>query len=132
MMQVFQEGARKQAHSANHHVRPGVDDSVGERPHEEVSAENDVQDAGHEQFDQLGSEYGPSSEFFSEASLRDVLVAEPHLGVLASALVRLVKALHKDLSGVAANVGDAHHCQDGPVSTVQNPVGQGDDEHALD
>ena len=61
-----------------------------------------------------------------------VAVADFDKVVCAGSLrIRFVQTLDEDLAGVAADVGDAHRGQDGPVTTVVNSVRQRNDEHPL-
>ncbi len=42
-----------------------------------------------------------------------------------------VKTINENLSGVAADVSDAHHGEDGPVAAVEDSVRQSNNKHSL-
>ena len=123
VVEVFEEGAGQQQQPAHHHVRPGVNLAIGKGPDQEVAAQDDVEDAGHEQLDELGRVNDLATQPLAEHLLGNLIVAEAHLVHLAE-FVRLVEAVDEDLAGVAADVGDADHGQDGPVAAVVHGVRQ--------
>ena len=112
-------------------MSPGVYRASWEGAHEQISTKHDIQDASHQELDQLRHVDQFAAEPLPEHFLRDLLVAEVDL-VAVTFLVRLfVKAVYEDLPGVAADVSDANHGRDGPVTTVEDAVRQGNDKHAL-
>ena len=130
MVEVLEEGAGEQQHAADHHVGSRVDLAVGEGPDQKIAAEHQVEDAGHQQLDQLGRVDDLAAEALAKDLLGNVVVAVADLGAVPE-LVGLVQAVHEDLAGVAADVGDAHHGQDGPVAAVVHSIGQRHYEHPL-
>ena len=117
VMQVLEEGAGQEEDAADHHPGAGVDGAVGERADHQVAAEDDVEDARHEQLDQLRrvddlGAYPPAETFFGDG---DVRVTNTNQLTL---LVGDVQAIDQDLARVAADVSDADHGRDGPVASV--------------
>ena len=43
-----------------------------------------------------------------------------------------VETIDENLSGVAADVSDAHHGEDGPVAAVEDSVRQSNNKHSLE
>ena len=78
-LQVLEKGAGQQEQPRGHHVGPGVHHSPVEGPHQQVPAQNHVEDAGHEQFNELGPQYNVATDCFAKDFLGNLLVAEPNL-----------------------------------------------------
>ncbi len=114
--QVLEECTRHQDQSTNHHVGSGIDVAPGEGPHQEVPAQNHVEDAGHQQLNHLRSEDNVGAKILAKTGLRNLLVAVPYFDRIGvTSLVGLVKAFNENLAGVTTNMSNAHHGQDTPV-----------------
>lgn len=132
VVQGLEEAEGQEEDPDEHHPASGVDGAFGEDADHEVAADDDVEDASHEEFDDLGDVDGSRAQHWPEALLGygDVRVANPH--PLAGRRVQLVQTFHQDLAGVAADVGYSNHGEDGPVTATQHGEGQRDYEHSLE
>ena len=130
VVEVLQEGAGEEEEAAEHHVGPSVDTAIGKCSNEKVTTQHHIQDACHEQLNQLGSIDDLATKPLAKDLLGHLIVAVPDLDNVPK-LVLLVEALDEDLASVAAYVGDAHHGEYGPVTTMIHGIGQGHDEHTL-
>ena len=125
-----EEGAGEQRDRADHDPRRQVHGRVREAALDEVPAQQYVQDAGHQQLDDLGQVHQAAPVAAPPHVLRDLHVAaadsdeSPHG-------VRFVQAVDEDVARVAADVGHQHHGDDGPVAALHHGVRKTDDEHSL-
>ncbi|XP_077547777.1 uncharacterized protein LOC144160031 [Haemaphysalis longicornis] len=118
---VLQEGARKKDHGGQHDPGALVYGAFGKRADHEVTAEDHVQDAGHQELDDLGNVDGLAAPSRAEHSLGHCDIAVPDSNELAT-LVRLVEAVDEYFAGVAAHVGHENKGEDSPVAAVKHRV----------
>lgn len=70
--QIGQECTRQQQHGAQHHPRSLIDDALGEGADEQVTTEDNVEDARHKQFNDLRSVDQFAAVPFAHAILGDL------------------------------------------------------------
>ena len=128
--QTLQECARKQRNRADHDPGGQVNGAVWKASLDEVPAQEEVQNAGHEELDDLRTVDQAAAVALAPHVFCDPDVAVAHPDV-AAVLVQLVEAEDEDLAGVAADVGHHHHRDQSPVSALQNGVRKRDDKHPL-
>lgn len=121
----------QQKYPDQHHPASRIDRSHGKRPDHQISAHDHVQDACHQQLDDLSYVDDLSSVFLPETFFRYRHVRVPDPFVLASLRVEFVQTVDKDFSSVAADVGDPDHGSDGPISSSKHGERKGHDEHTL-
>jgi len=115
--QTLQEGAGEERDGAHHDPGGEVQGGVGEAPHDEVAAQEDVEDARHQKLDDLSGVHQPGAVPRSPHMGGDVHVAVPHPATPAM-LVLLVQTVDQDLARVATDVGDGNHGNQSPVSSL--------------
>ena len=117
VVQVLEEAAGDQQHAAEHHPGAGVDLALREHAHQQVAAQHHVQDAGHEQLDQLRAVDNAGAPARSEAHLGDADIAVPHAHQLAvrgllpegATAVSAPAAPLFDFGGDFCLLGNQHH-----------------------
>jgi hypothetical protein len=97
----------------------------------EISAEDNVENACHDEFNTLSSVDDKRSISLSKANL-----GNPHVGLSDSdhnpILIRLIETLDKDLSRVATNPGHSDHGENSPVTSMKHSVWKTNEKHALE
>lgn len=118
VLQRLEETKRQQKYTDQHHPAAGVDHTLGERPDHQVAADNYIQDASHQQLDDLRDVDGACTPSWPEAFLGDGHVRISYAHTLTRHRIQLVQALDKDLAGVATDVRDADHRGDRPITAT--------------
>jgi len=142
--QTAQKGARQQYHSADQDPRGQVQRRRREHADHQFTTQQHVENARHQQFDQLSEEHQSTAGRRAPDRGRDVDITTSNSTLYsrssAAAIVVkarlhhhiiLVQTLNEDLPGVAADPRHDYHRHQCPVSTFQHRVWKTHYEHAL-
>ena len=108
---------------------PCVNASRWKCPHKKIATEYNVQDAGHQQLDKLGSVNNIAADSSTKHFLRNFFVTSAYPDQLTIFL--FIKAFDQNFASVTTDMSKANHRCDTPISPMKNSKWQRYNEHAL-
>ena len=132
-LQVPEEGARQKRDRGHHRPSFLWNRKAWEAVVHEVTADHDVENARHDQLDNLSHVHNVATqrgETRGAAGVGDVHVWVPH-SLFDSVLVFLIQTCDEDFAGVAAHHRRKNNEEKTEIAAVEDGVRQAEDEHAL-